>query len=118
MTTQEIATRLVELCRQGQYETAQKELYADDAISIEPPGNPMSGKVEGVAAIIEKGHRFQEGVEEFHGSTVSDAIVTGNVFAVTISLDATFKGMGRMVMDEVCAYKVKDGKIVSEEFIY
>jgi hypothetical protein len=118
MTTQEIANRLVELCRQGQYETAQKELYADDAISIEPPGNPMSGTVHGLDAIIAKGHQFQAGVEEIHGGSVSDPIVAGNVFAATIVIDATFKGMGRMAMEEVAAYKVKDGKIVSEEFIY
>ncbi len=118
MTTQEIAARLVELCRQGQYETAQTELYTEDAISIEPEGNPMSGKVEGLAGIIAKGHQFQAGVEELHGGSVSDAIVAGNVFAVTITVDATFKGMGRMLMEEVAAYKVKDGKIIREEFFY
>ena len=36
MTTKEIAERLVALCRQGQVETAQRELYAADAINIEP----------------------------------------------------------------------------------
>ncbi len=36
MTTQEIANRLVELCQKGDFETAQKELFAEDAVSIEP----------------------------------------------------------------------------------
>jgi len=35
-----IAARLVELCRQGQYEQLQNELYADDAVSIEMVGLP------------------------------------------------------------------------------
>ena len=36
MTPQQIASRLAELCRQGQFEAAQKELFAEDAVSIEP----------------------------------------------------------------------------------
>ena len=35
MKIEQIAQRLVELCREGKFEQAQKELYADDAISIE-----------------------------------------------------------------------------------
>jgi len=40
MTTEQIAARLAELCRQGQFEDAQKELYAENAVSIEPEGMP------------------------------------------------------------------------------
>lgn len=36
MTVQKIAERLLEPCRKGDFETAQKELYATDVISIEP----------------------------------------------------------------------------------
>ena len=42
MTTQEVANRLVELCRIGQIDQAQAELFADDATSIEP--NDMMGE--------------------------------------------------------------------------
>ena len=118
MTTQQIANRLVELCRQGQYETAQKELYADNAVSIEPDGSPMSGKTEGLEAIIAKGHQFMSMVEEMHGGTTSDPVVAGNVFSVAAVLDATYKGRGRSTMEEICSYKVKDGKIIVEEFFY
>ena len=41
MTTQEVANRLVELCRQGQIEAAQTELYANDCSSLEPENSPM-----------------------------------------------------------------------------
>ena len=54
MTTQEIAGRLVALCRQGKFETAQKELFATDAISIEPYATT---KAEGTGlglAIVER----------------------------------------------------------------
>ncbi len=36
MTTKEIASRLVEICRSGKVEEAKEELFAEDIISIEP----------------------------------------------------------------------------------
>jgi hypothetical protein len=118
MTTQEVADRLVELCRQGQYEQAQKELYADDAVSIEPyAAEGFDKETTGLENIIEKGHKFMSSVEEIHGGSVSDAIVAGNVIAFTLNLDATYKEKGRMNMSELCVYHVKDGKIVAEQFI-
>ena len=56
MTTKEIATRLVELCQQGHFETAQKELYADDAVSIEQETSlAFEKEIKGLKNIIEKG---------------------------------------------------------------
>ena len=40
MTTKQIAERLVSLCRDARWEAAQTELYAPDAISIEPYASP------------------------------------------------------------------------------
>ena len=36
MTTKEIAKRLKKLCDKGDWEGAHRELYAKDAVSIEP----------------------------------------------------------------------------------
>ena len=57
MNTEAVAKRLVELCRKGEYEQAQRELYAQDAVSIEMPGLPAGalGDVQGLDAIVEKG---------------------------------------------------------------
>ena len=44
MTTQEIANRLAELCQKGDFETAQKELFANDAVSVEPYSTPALRK--------------------------------------------------------------------------
>jgi predicted ester cyclase len=49
--------------------------------------------------------------------TISDPLVAGDSFACTMYMDVTMKGSKRMAMTELCIYKVKDGKIVSEEFI-
>lgn len=117
MTTQQIADRLVALCRQEEWTAAQTELYADDAVSIEPfatESHPVETK--GLPAILEKGRRFDASVETMHDLKVSDPLVAGNVFACTMHLDLTMKGQGRMQMSELCVYHVKDGKIVSERF--
>lgn len=118
MTTQEIAARLVELCRQDQYEQAQRELYATHAKSIEPAHAPGLQTVEGLDNIFKKGEEFQQMVEAVHGGYVSDPIVAGNYFSVGMGMDITMKGMGRINMDEVAVYHVQDGKIVSEQFFF
>lgn len=117
MTTKEIAERLVALCRQGRFEEAQKQLFAPDAVSLEPYGTPeFAQETKGLEAIVEKGHKFMSMVEETHAMSVSDPVVAANSFACTMRLDVTMKGQGRMDMSELCVYDVRDGKIVSEEF--
>lgn len=120
MNTEAVAKRLVELCRQGKYEQAQDELYADDAVSVEMEGLPPDalGNVKGMDAIREKGRRFNESIETVHGGSVGDPIVAGNWFSLVMSMDATFKGRGRIEMNEICVYQVRDGKIVHEQFFY
>jgi hypothetical protein len=117
MNTKQIAERLVALCRTGEWETAQKELFADDAVSIEPyetPDFPKESK--GLNAISEKGKKFGSMVEEMHSLEISDPLVAPNSFACYMSMDITMKGQGRMQMSELCVYDVKDGKIVAEQF--
>lgn len=120
MDIQQIANRYVELCRAGKHEQIQDELYADDAVSIEAPGNEAGplGNVQGLHAIREKGRKFQQDVIEVHGSGCSDPLIGGNWFSVAMSIDATYKSMGRVAMAEVAVYRVRDGKIVHEQFFY
>lgn len=120
MPIESIAQRLVELCREGKFEQAQEELYAPDAVSIEPEGLPPGalGNAKGLPAIIEKGRQFQAAIEAVHGGTVSEPAVAGNWFSVALMFDATFKGRGRMKLEEICVYRVRDGKIVQEQFFY
>jgi hypothetical protein len=104
--------------REGKYDEAQDELYAQDAVSIEMEGSQGLGNAKGIDAIREKGRQFNESVEAVHGSSVGDPIVTGNWFAVVMTLDATMKGRGRVNMQEICVYQVRHGKIVREQFFY
>lgn len=117
MTTQEVADKLVGYCRQGQFDEAINELYGENVVSIEPKGAPME-EVRGLEAVKQKSEHFSNMVEEFHGMQVSDPLVADKFFSCRMTMDATFKGGGRNTMDEVCMYKVEDGKIVREEFFY
>ena len=117
MSTSEVAARLVALCREQKWETAQQELYASNAKSIEPHETPMSPReVVGLPAILEKGKKFTSAVETMHTLTVSEPLVASNSFACTMHLDVTMKGEGRMQMAELCVYQVENGKIISEQF--
>lgn len=117
MEIEQIAQRLVEYCRKGQWEPAQRELYAQDAISIEPYATEgFEKETKGLQAILEKGRKFDNMVETMHNITVSDPLVADHAFSFTMHMDATYKGHGRMAMTELCVYQVKDGKIVAEQF--
>jgi hypothetical protein len=117
MTTQQVANRLVELWRQGKMFEAQQELYSVDVISIEPEGNPMH-ITKGLEAVTAKGKHFASAIIERHGGACGDPIIAGNFFSLTAFLDVTFKERGRVQINEICVYGVKDGKIISEQFFY
>jgi hypothetical protein len=114
-----VAQRLVELCREGKYEQAQEELYADDAVSIEGDGQPGTpGHAVGLDAIRAKGKHWAENLVEVHGGNVSDPVIADGWFSVAMGLDATYKDMGRVAMKEIAVYQVRGGKVVREQFFY
>jgi hypothetical protein len=89
MNTMEIATRLVELCRQGKNAEAVKTLFSDTAVSVEA------------------------------FASITGPWPHGNRFVVGFQYDVTNKPSGhRMKMDEVGLYTIENGKIVREEFFY
>ena len=96
----------------------RKELYAQDAVSLEPENSPGLQTVSGLDNIIAKGHQFQGMIEAVHSSAVSEPVIAGNYFSVGAVLDLTLKGMGRITMTEVAVYKVDNSKVVSEQFFY
>jgi len=117
MTTQEIANRLVELCRNGQSDQAYKELFAKDAVAVEPAKWNVPD-TKGLDALLEKSKKWTENISEFHGSSVSDPIIAGDHFALTMMVDVTTKDRGRSKMEEICVYEVENGKIVKEQFFH
>jgi len=119
MTTQEVASQLVQLCSQGKFEEAMTSLYSDDIVSMEagaPPG--ASREAKGIAAVKAKGEWWVAN-HEVHSASVEGPLVAGPYFSVSFKMDVTFKPQGkRFTMEEIAVYKVVDGKIVYEEFFY
>lgn len=118
MTTQEVANRFHELAQMGQWQQIQEEMFAHDAVSIEPDHAQGMKSATGLDAIREKGRQFGEMVEEMHGGYSSEPLVAGNFFAVAMGMEATMKEKGRINMEEICVYEVKNGKIVREQFFF
>ena len=118
MTTQEIADRLTELFKESKWQQAQEELFSPNIVSLEPAHSPGLQTVTGLDNVIKKGEMFQEMVEEVHGGYTRGPIVAGNHISFGIGIDATMKGQGRSMMEEIAVYEVKDGKIVKEQFFY
>lgn len=118
MTTQEVANRLVELCRIGKWDQAQTELFAENAVSIEPEGQQFPAVTAGKEAIKAKGERWASMVEEFHGAEVSEPLVSGDQFSVGWSMDITYKGGPRTTSKEIGVFEVREGKITKEQFFY
>jgi hypothetical protein len=120
-TTKQIANQLVELCRQGKFEEAIKNLYSKDAESIEPAKAAAQGwetHIKGLDKFFEKGEKWRSMTETFHGVTVTDPIVIGNQIALGMTMDVTMKGRPRNNFEEIAVYEVADGKIVKEQFFY
>lgn len=118
MTTYDVAKRLVELCREGKNVQAIDELYDEHIVSVEPKGAQSAERTEGKSVVKEKTLDWIEMVEEVHSSKISDPILTGDFFAISEEVNVTLKGIGRIDMNEIAVYEVKNGKIVSEHFFY
>ena len=117
MNTQEIANKLVEYCRKGDFASCYSELYSQDCVSLEPKG-AMIEVANGMEEMAKKGENWNSMVQEMHGAEVGDPIVAGDHFSCRMWNDITFKDGNRVQLDELCVYEVKDGKIVKEQFFY
>ena len=121
MTTQEVANRYMELEKQGKWMEIQEELYSPEIVSIEPEHAAAMGMqtiTNGLDAIKAKGKAFNEMIEEMHGGYCTEPVVGGDYFSVAMGMDVTMKGGQKMKMDEVCVFKVNEGKIISEQFFF
>jgi ketosteroid isomerase-like protein len=93
--------------------------YADDVTIVEATGDTFHGKETQKDRIRE----WMESVEEVHGGSAKaiaaheTAPGTGVAFVET-STDVTFKGQGRMQIEEVAVQQWKDGQVVHERFYY
>ena len=119
MTTQQVADRLIALCRKEKNVEALKELYAPSIVSIEMPWVPNMNVVsKGKEAVTKKNVDWLANIKTMHSSTVSDPIVAGNHFTTKMTFDAARMDGSAYYLEELAVYEVKVGKIVSEKFFY
>jgi ketosteroid isomerase-like protein len=118
LTTPQVVERFKELAKEEKWFDIQDELFSEDVKSIEPENSPYMGFAEGKAAVRKKAEAFVSKVEEVHRMFTSEPIVTANHIAVAREMDMTVKGFGRIQLNEIMLYEVKDGQIVSEQFFY
>jgi len=118
MTTAEVASRFNELARQEKWFEIQDELFSDGVKSIDPQNSPYFEYAEGKTAVRKKGEEFVKRIEAVHKRHTTDPVVAGNHFAVGREVDITVQGLGRIQINEVMLYEVRDGEIVSEQFFY
>lgn len=118
LTTEEVAARFSELAQQEKWFEIQDEFFADNVRSIEPSTAKFLSNAEGKAAVRKKGEEFVKRIEAVHSAHTSGPIVSGNHFAVARNKDITVQGLGRIKINQIMLYEVKNGQIVSEQFFY
>jgi hypothetical protein len=69
-------------------------------------------------AVRKKGEDFVGRITALHSAKTGEPIVTGNHFAVTREKDITVQPHGRIQINQIMLYEVKDGEIISEQFFY
>jgi ketosteroid isomerase-like protein len=118
MTTHEVAERYYQLAKEEKWFGIQDEFFSEDVRSIEPAGATNLANAEGKAAVRKKGEDWVKRIEAFHGGSVTEPVTGGNFFAVGRKAEITVQGLGRVKVDQVMLYEVRDGKIVMEQFFY
>ena len=118
MSTEEIATKLVEYCRKGEWMQAVNDLYARDIVSVEAREmENMPAEMRGIDQVRGKTEWFENSFE-VHSAKVGGPFVARDTFVAQFDIDVTDKASKkRMQMSEVGIYTVKDGKVAREEFL-
>jgi hypothetical protein len=117
-TTKEVAARFSDLAKEEKWFEIQDELFAENVKSIEPSHSPWLKNAEGKAAVRSKAEAWVSRIEAAHHRSTTEPVVAGNHFVVGREVDITVKELGRIQINQLMLYQVKDGRIVSEQFFY
>jgi hypothetical protein len=117
MSVRTVASKFVELCRQGKNFDVMRTLYAADIVSVEGDGEETAGQ----DPVIKKSEDWVSD-KTFNGETVAGPFFNGpnpDQFVVFFTLDVTPKATSqRTIIEEVAVYTVKNDKITREQFFY
>ena len=117
-TTEEVATKLVDYCRKGEWMKAVDDLYAKDIVSVEAHAmENMPAEMRGLDQVRGKTEWWEKNME-VHSAKVGGPFVARDTFVVQFDVDVTENASKkRMQMSEVGVYTVNDGKVAREEFL-
>lgn len=118
LTTQQVAERFNELAQQEKWFEIQDELFAENVESMDPPDSPYFDYAKGKAAVRKKADDWVKRIEAVHRLYTTEPVVAGNHFSVGREMDFTVQGIGKIQINEIMLYEVRDGQIVSEQFFY
>jgi hypothetical protein len=117
MSVRTVASKFVELCRQGKNFDVMRTMYAPDIVSVESDGKGTSGQ----GPVIKKSEDWGSD-KAFNGETVAGPFFNSanpDEFVVFFTFDITPKATGRRItLEEVGVYTVKNDKITREQFFY
>jgi hypothetical protein len=118
MSRVEVATKLVEYCRKGEWMKAVDDLYAKDIVSVEAREmENMPTEMRGMDQVRGKTEWWEKNMQ-VHSAKATGPFVARDTFVVQFDVDVTDKASKkRMQMSEVGIYTVKEGKVAREEFL-
>lgn len=115
LTTTEVANRLTECVRAGDFTSPYSELYSADIVSVEGGEGQTAN---GMAAVEEKAKQFMDTMTVI-SCNVEGPFPSGDKFGLVYEMEVEQKSSGqRFPMKELAVYTVADGKIVHEQFFY
>jgi hypothetical protein len=112
-TITSISQNLIELLRKLEFVKAYNDLFSEEAESIDPI-SPRPGPLKGLSKLIEVEKQFLSRAE-IHSIDISEAIHAGNYFTIRLFMIFSIDSNKRNI-DELCVYKVDQGKIISQQF--
>lgn len=113
-TIHEIANGLKEMLSEQKFVQAYQLLFSDDAESIDPL-NRSGQPLKGLTTLLEREKDFLSRAR-IQKISLSDPIIAGSYFTMSLQMSFDLKDQGHMEIEEICLYKVKDGKIASQQF--
>ena len=114
MDIKKLDVELNQMILKGDILTAFDKFYAENCSLQENSAEPTVG----FAANRAREEQFLASVDQWHGAELVGSAVDGDRSYSEWTLDATYKGAGRIKLAQVAARTWKDGKVVFERFYY
>ncbi len=95
MNTEEVATKLVEYCRKGEWMQAVNDLYAKDIVSVEAHEmGSMPAEMRGIDQVRGKTEWWEKNMQ-VHSAKVAGPFVARDSFVVQFDVDVTDKASNK-----------------------